>query len=112
MSNILEIAEEKYAEYSYLDNFYKRYNKVQLDKIAIEKQKEQLEKENQILKTMLKQYLDGISLNDEVLKSANPLLVVNDKIQVNKLPIERSGVPQSTVEGAKVYVNYQKQLNA
>mmetsp|Transcript_22244 Transcript_22244/g.19082 ORF Transcript_22244/g.19082 Transcript_22244/m.19082 type:complete len:171 (-) Transcript_22244:461-973(-) len=59
-----EISSEKYAEYTYLNNFYKRYNKVHLDKIAIEKQKEQLSKENHILKTMLKQYLDGISLND------------------------------------------------
>jgi dynein regulatory complex subunit 2 len=92
-----------------LNNFFKRYNKVQLDEIAIEKQKEQLEKENQILKTMLKQYLDGISLNDEVLRNPNPLLVVNDKIDVKKLPIEKLAPPQTFVEGVKVVNHYRLQ---
>ena len=92
-----------------MNNFYKRYNKVKLDTIAIAKQKEQLVKENQILKTMLKQYLDGISLNDEVLKAANPLLVINDNLEIRKIPIERMPPPSTTVEGARVYVTYQKQ---
>jgi len=35
-----------------------------LDKLAIQKQKESLQKDNQTLKSVLKQYLDGISLND------------------------------------------------
>lgn len=39
-SPFIEISAKDYAEYTYLNNFYKRYNKVQLDKIAIEKQKE------------------------------------------------------------------------
>ena len=35
-----------FGEFKMLDNFYKRYNKVHLDKLAIEKQKATLEKEN------------------------------------------------------------------
>jgi acyl transferase domain-containing protein len=104
-----EISSEKYAEFTYLNNFYKRFNKVQLDKIAIDKQKEQLGKENHILKTMLKQYLDGISLNDEVLKSVNPLLDVNYKLDVKRLPIEKMAPSDTHIEATKVYNHYQKQ---
>jgi len=104
-----EITPEQYAEYTYLNNFYKRFNKVLLDKLAIDKQKVQLEKENQILKTMLKQYLDGISVNDEVIRNPNPLLVVNNKINIGRLPIERTEVPNTVVEGARVFEQYRIQ---
>ena len=59
-----ELTPEEYEEFKYLNNFFKRHNKVLLDKLAIHKQKEALEKDNQMLKSVLKQYLDGISLND------------------------------------------------
>jgi hypothetical protein len=104
-----EISGDKYQEYSYLNNFYKRYNKVLLDKLAIHKQKEQLDKDNTILKSMLKQYLDGISLNDDVLKNMNPLLVVNNKIKINKLPVEKLEGNQTIVEGNEVVANYRLQ---
>lgn len=61
-----ELSKSDAAEYGYLNNFYKRYNKVLLDKLAIDKQKEALQKDNLLLKSLLKQYLDGISLNDDV----------------------------------------------
>ena len=41
-------------EFKLLDNFYKRFNKVHLDKLAIEKQKATLEKENIFFKNLLK----------------------------------------------------------
>lgn len=104
-----EITPEQYAEYTYLNNFYKRYNKVLLDKLAIDKQKVQLEKENQILKAMLKQYLDGISVNDEVIRNPNPLLVVNNKINIDRLPIEKTEPPNTVVEGARVFQQYKLQ---
>jgi len=60
------LKKEDAEEYAYLNNFYKRFNKVLLDKLAIEKQKENLQRDNKLLKSLLKQYLDGISLNDDV----------------------------------------------
>jgi len=83
-----------------------------LDKLAIDKQKVQLEKENQILKSMLKQYLDGISVNDEVIRNPNPLLVVNNKINIGRLPIERTEPPNTIVEGARVFEQYRLQNNS
>lgn len=55
-----------------------------LDKLAIQKQKEALSKDNQMLKSLLKQYLDGISLNNEVLSTNNPLFVVNHRIHLTQ----------------------------
>lgn len=69
--------------FSFLDKFYKKYNKVLLDKVAIDKEKERLAKENSDLQTILKQYLDGISVNQEVMTSENPLLVINGKVNLN-----------------------------
>ncbi|KAL4428775.1 hypothetical protein ABPG74_001289 [Tetrahymena malaccensis] len=84
------LKKEDAEEYAYLNNFYKRFNKVLLDKLAIEKQKENLQRDNQLLKSLLKQYLDGISLNDDVLKNENnPLLVVNHKFNLGKMPVEK-----------------------
>ena len=55
-----------------------------MDKLAIQKQKEALGKDNQMLKSLLKQYLDGISLNNEVLSTNNPLFVVNHRIHLTQ----------------------------
>lgn len=72
-----EISEEDFKKYSYIKNYFKRYNKVMLDKIAIQQQKELYLKENKTLKRLLKQYIDDISVNDDVLTSYNPLFVTN-----------------------------------
>ena len=45
--------------YEALDNFWKRYNKVLLDKLAMERERSLLDEENRELRDILKQYLDG-----------------------------------------------------
>ena len=69
-------------EYQSLENFWKRYNKSLLDKVALDKERSTLLQENQQLRTLLKQYLDGISVNDEILSQVNPLFVVNHRTNV------------------------------
>jgi hypothetical protein len=39
-------------------------------------------------KSLLKQYLDGVSVNDDVINSNNPLLVINSKVNLNRPPVE------------------------
>ena len=51
-----------------LDGFWRRYNKVQLDKLALVAERKSLENENHTLRTVLKQYLDGVSVNNETLQ--------------------------------------------
>ncbi|KAK7087235.1 dynein regulatory complex subunit 2-like [Littorina saxatilis] len=69
-------------EYTALENFWKRYNKVFLEKLALDKERQTLAGENSQLRTLLKQYLDGISVNDEILSQVNPLFVINSKTNV------------------------------
>lgn len=80
-------------EWNYLDNFFKKYNKALLDKIAVSREKERLEKENADLQLILKQYLDGIGVNDDVLGSLNPLFVVNGRVNLNQPPVRRIDKP-------------------
>ena len=78
-------------DYLNMENFWKRYNKVLLDKYSLDKEKQMLSTENAQLRLLLKQYLDGISVNDEVLSQTNPLLIVNNRTNVrydNKLMLD------------------------
>jgi hypothetical protein len=52
---------------------------VLLDKLAIERERSLLNEENAELRSILKQYLDGISVNQEVLAQNNTLLIVNGR---------------------------------
>jgi hypothetical protein len=108
------IDRKQYNEFNQMDKFYKRYNKVLLDKLAIEKQKATLEKENMFFKSLLKQYLDGVSVNDDVINANNPLLVINSRVNLNRPPVERmEGQPHKTfVEGNTVVNNIALQRNA
>ncbi len=107
------LEKDAYNEFQNLDSFYKRYNKVLLDKLAIEKQKATLEKENAFFKDLLKQYLDGVSVNDDVINNSNPLLVVNNKLTLNRPPVIRdSGAHTTVIEGNTVINNTAMQRNA
>lgn len=78
-------------EWDYLNQMFKRYNKVLLDELAISREKARLEQENADLRAILKQYLDGISVNDDVISDANPLLIMNSRSNVATLPARASG---------------------
>ncbi|XP_004446994.2 dynein regulatory complex subunit 2 [Dasypus novemcinctus] len=66
-------------DYTGLENFWKRYNKVKLEQLSLQRRKAQLVEINRKLREMLKQYLDGISVSDEVLSQLNPLFIVNHR---------------------------------
>merc|ERR550514_672503 len=87
-------------EWSYLDTFFKRYNKVKLDSLAIDKERQRLEKENVQLRSILKQFLDGVSVNEDVLSQPNPLLVVNGKVNLNHIPVKRAHEKKVVIEAA------------
>lgn len=53
-------------EYTALESFWKRHNKVLLDKLALDREKQTLEDENSKLKALLKQYLDGESYHPSI----------------------------------------------
>ena len=70
-------------EWEYFAGFHQRFNKVALDQGAIEKEKDRLGSENADLRTILKQYLDGISVNEDVINNpGNPLMILNNKLRL------------------------------
>merc|ERR1719277_1804227 len=95
-----ELSDIGIDEWTYLDNFFKRFNKVKLDHLAIEQEGKRLSKENLQLRSILKQFLDGVSVNEDVLSQPNPLLVVNGKVNLNHVPVKRIGETKVYVEAA------------
>ncbi|CCD13870.1 unnamed protein product [Trypanosoma congolense IL3000] len=57
-----------------LERFWTKYNKVVLDNVALSQEKQHLEEENLKLQVLLKQYLDEISFNDNVMQGPNTLM--------------------------------------
>ncbi|EFB19306.1 hypothetical protein PANDA_017008, partial [Ailuropoda melanoleuca] len=67
------------VNYTGMENFWKRYNKVKLEQLSLQHRHAQLSEINGKLRAMLRQYLDGISVGDEVLSQLNPLFIVNHR---------------------------------
>merc|ERR1712194_591272 len=88
-------------EWSYLDNFFKRFNKVHLDVLAIKKEKHRLKSENTQLRSILKQFLDGVAVSEEVLQKANPLFMVNGRVNLNYVPPKKSNDSTKVVVEAR-----------
>ena len=92
-----------------MDNFWKKYNKVLLDAHTISKEETRLRGENADLQEILKQYLDGISVNDEVIKRSNPLVVVNGRVNLNRpLPVRKADARGLTVVDANTVATQQR----
>ena len=62
-----------------LQNFYRRYNRILLDNVAIGKEKERLQLENAQLQDLIQQYIQGTQLSNDTLAEDNPLFVVNGR---------------------------------
>jgi hypothetical protein len=81
-SGVEEIRDTTLEKTFKMEKFYEQYNKVLLDKMQLESQKRELLDESNSLRSLLKQYLDGISVNDSVLKQKNSLFMVNGEVNV------------------------------
>lgn len=109
VESILGIDPKMYEEIESLKNFWKRYNKVLLDVIAIKKQKSEIEKQNEILRSMLQQYYDGFTVNNLVMTNENPLLIVDNKNTLSNVIEEH---PNQTIQEANfLFYDLAKQFN-
>lgn len=104
--------EDKPAGIPQLDRFYQRYNKVLLDKLAIEEERARLSRENADLQALLKEYLDGVTVTPDAVDRANPLLVVNGRVNLAPdQPVRRAAGRPSVVEAAvtvRAYAQHQR----
>ncbi|XP_062386488.1 dynein regulatory complex subunit 2-like [Sardina pilchardus] len=64
------------VDFEDLGRFWRRHNKVVLERACLEQERAGLSRENQRLRVLLRQYLEGISVSDEILRHQNPLLMV------------------------------------
>uniref|UniRef100_A0A2K6SYS9 Dynein regulatory complex subunit 2 n=1 Tax=Saimiri boliviensis boliviensis TaxID=39432 RepID=A0A2K6SYS9_SAIBB len=98
-NNLEELTEELakvIGDYIGMENFWKRYNKVKLEQLSLQHRRAQLLDINGRLRGMLKQYLDGISVSDEVLSQLNPLFIVNHRSNLPQPSSTPTAHPGST----------------
>lgn len=90
-----------------MENFWKRYNKVKLEVLSLQHRRVQLLEISGKLREMLKQYLDGISVSDEVLSQLNPLFIVNHRSNLPQLsaPAQSAQSAQSGDRGPPTTYN-------
>ena len=86
-----EVEGKEVEEWNYMDVFFGKFNRVLMDKLATEQERDRLLRENRDLQSVLKQYLDGISVNADVMNRENPLLVVNNRLSLNRAGPESGG---------------------
>ncbi len=67
------------GEVEALDNFFLAFNKAVMDKLALERERAELEEEHKSLKDILAQYLQGLSVTGDAVDTPNPLVVVNGR---------------------------------
>ncbi|CAF2996356.1 unnamed protein product [Rotaria socialis] len=98
-----ELAKDMYT-FDSLEMFWKRFSKVSLDKLTLEKERSILQSENMQLKMLLKQYLDGISVNDEIMSQTNPLMILSSR---RVLESQSAGKQLSNARPVKVIIEAQ-----
>ncbi|KAH7816992.1 putative flagellar associated protein [Monocercomonoides exilis] len=64
------------TDWSQLNQFFKKANKVLLDKMAIEHEYERMKAENAALQQIVVEYLDSMKVTDSITSPDNPLLMV------------------------------------
>jgi hypothetical protein len=79
-----------------------------LDKLAITRRKESLGQENTDLRSILKQYLDGISVNSDVMTEPNPLFVLNNRTNIQAAAVISE--EPITVQNANVVVRQHEMM--
>ncbi|KAI5623667.1 coiled-coil domain-containing protein 65, partial [Silurus asotus] len=103
MKSISEELAQTMMDYTDLLRFWQRFNKVRLERLCLEREKKFLELENQQLRILVKQHLDGFSVNEEILQQQNSLLMVSGALQQTSPPSEtRTKTHRTVIEAAHV----------
>ena len=97
-----------YEEIKSLEHFWKRYNKVLLDVIAIRKQKIEIERHNEALKSMLQTYYEGFTVNNVIMTNDNPLLIIDKKLNDDT---KEDMLGKTLQEAGFIYCELDKQFN-
>lgn len=109
IEKIMGLDEKMYDEIESLQYFWKRYNKVLLDTHAVKKQRDEIKNQNELLKSLLQQYYDGLTVNNVVMNSKdNPLMVIDNQANLYNI-LEDKSVKITKQEGNKLCNEITKQ---
>lgn len=75
------------------DKFYRRYNKVLLDKLSLQREKAELLDRNQKLKTMMKRYISGMAVTKDWNDRPNTLFIVNQDTNAPMRRVDQEQIP-------------------
>ena len=92
-TRVLDNANKAVVPAERLKNFHKKYNKVLLQTISIEGERDRLQTENRQLEDLIEQFMSGMQINDDILAGDNPLFVVNGRANLNHVPPVRTDGP-------------------
>ena len=75
------------------DKFYRRYNKVLLDKLSLQREKAVLLDHNQRLKTMVRKYMSGTAISKDLMENPNTLFIVNQETNAPLRKVDQDVIP-------------------
>jgi len=83
-----------------------RYNQVLLHYEQVQKEEEHVLGQNRILKELLRKFRDGITVNERVIRSNNPLVIINGKMRpdscCSKIPFPPESIKPSKTFSTKL----------
>lgn len=87
-------------EVSYLDKFFRKYNDAMIQTLMVEAERDRLRNENQTLRNLAQQFLEGTTLSENTVRQPNPLLVINGADNVDAPPVRAINHNRTIVEAA------------
>ncbi|KPI88292.1 hypothetical protein ABL78_2591 [Leptomonas seymouri] len=107
------VAPPSNEQWQLMDRFWVKHNKVVLDNAALSQERAILEEENRDLQEVLKQYLNDVTVSDEVMRESNPLLraqtVAPNVVQAANARGESNGKSYNVVEANKFIAEQSRQ---
>ncbi|KAJ8260138.1 hypothetical protein GJAV_G00177490 [Gymnothorax javanicus] len=85
-------------DYAGLEGMWQRWSKVELDRLCLQQEKAALTQENLQLRTMLRQYLNGLTVSDEALQQDRTLLTVSRPSQSQRPRPSRQQQPAHVMQ--------------
>jgi hypothetical protein len=82
------------AESDLFDQFYRRYNKVLLDKLALQREREALIEHNTRLRNMIKKYMGGMGISQDLQNRPNTLFIVNQTTNAPMRKVQQDFIPK------------------
>lgn len=104
------------GELDALDLFWRRYNKALLEKLVLDKRRAQLKAENDELRAVLQQCMDGTVVSDRAMggEAGNPLFIVNGRSGVTDVgaALMRTQAAAQSVNHAVTRINVDAGMTA